>query len=167
MPILDVDHVPELDAAVAPFWYIFKFGRPRFARLIQGLTPAQLATRPAGFNNSISALVVHVAAAEVNFAHWMQGKEVPAALKAEFMMEQPDDPLYQPEGETVESLQAKLDKAAGLVQAAMATVKAADLERAVDVGAGPHVTVAWLLSLTAYHSANHFGQLQMIKQHLG
>lgn len=166
MPVLDVNVAPELDPAVAPFLYAMQFGRGRLARLLQGATPEQLATRPAGFKNSMAAVLMHVGAANVNFAHWMLGKPVPADLKAEFLLDQPESPMPQPEGETVESLQAKLDKSVGIVREAMATVKASDLERPVTIGGDTQVTMRWLLSLVAYHCSDHFGQLQMIKQHL-
>ncbi|MDF2627385.1 MAG: hypothetical protein K0R39_1216 [Symbiobacteriaceae bacterium] len=163
---MDIQKEAGFDPAIAGIWYAYKFGRSRFERLLTGLTPEQLAARPAGFNNSIAALVLHVAGTEVGFAHLLWGQELPADLKAEFLMDQRGQTLPQPEGETVESLVAKLHKGEGMIKEALAGLKAEDLDREVSPMGSP-VTLRWLVSLVAYHATNHFGQLQMIKQHLG
>ncbi|HWI52045.1 MAG TPA: DinB family protein [Symbiobacteriaceae bacterium] len=166
MATYDIEAVPEMDPAIAGFWYAYAFGRPRFNRLLEGLTPEQLAQTPAGFNNSIAAVVVHVAGVEVNFAHRILGQELPAHLKSEFLLDQPQSPLPQPTGETVESLVDKLHRAEGMIKVALSSLKAADLDRELKPGSQAY-TLRWLLSLVTYHATNHFGQLQMIKQHLG
>lgn len=165
MAAMDIQKEPGFDPTIAGVWYAYKFGRGRFDRLLAGLTPEQLAQRPAGFHNSIAALVLHVAGTEVGFAHLLWGTEVPEDLKAEFLLTQRAQTLPQPEGETAESLIAKLHKAEGMIKEALAGLKAEDLDRVVTP-MGSEVTLRWLLSLVSYHATNHFGQLQMIKQHL-
>jgi uncharacterized damage-inducible protein DinB len=165
MATLDIQKEPGFDPTIAGIWYAYKFGRSRFDQLLQGLSPEQLAQRPAGFHNSIAALVLHVASTEVGFAHLLWGTEVPADLQAEFQMEKRGQTLHQPEGETAETLVTKLHKAEGMIKEALAGLKAEDLDR-VLAPMGSEVTMRWLLSLVSYHATNHFGQLQMIKQHL-
>lgn len=165
MATLDIQKEPGFDPTIAGLWYAYKFGRGRFDRLLAGLTPEQLAAQPAGFNNSIAALVLHVAGTEVGFAHMIWGEEMPADLQAEFLMEQRGSTLPQPSGETADSLTAKLHKAEGMIKEALAGLTAEDLDREVTP-MGSAVTLRWLLSLVSYHATNHFGQLQMIKQHL-
>ncbi|HWI60405.1 MAG TPA: DinB family protein [Symbiobacteriaceae bacterium] len=165
MAVWDVPEEEGMDPTITGFWYAFVFGRSRFNRLLEGLSPEQLVFKPAGFNNSIAALVVHVVAAEINFAHRIQGKEIPAELKAEFLMDQPQSPLPQPAGETVESLIAKLQRAEAMIKEALTTLTEDDLDRELNPGGQPY-TMRWLLSLVTYHATNHFGQLQLIKQQL-
>lgn len=165
MSVWDMQKETAMDPSVTGFWYAFTFGRTRFNRLLEGLTPEQVAAKPAGFNNSIAAVVVHVAGTEVLFAHRILGTEMPAELKAEFLLDQPQSPLPQPAGETVESLIAKLERAEGMIKEALISLKEQDLDRELKPGQQAY-TVRWLLSLVAYHATNHFGQLQMIKQHL-
>lgn len=165
MAMWDIAPEKAMDPAIAGFWYAYVFGRSRFTRLLEGLSPEELAFRPEGFHNSLAALVVHVAGAEVHFAHRILEKEIPAELKAEFLLDQPQSPLPQPAGETVESLVAKLQRTEGMIREALLTLKAEDLDREQDPG-GQAFTIRWLLSLVTYHATNHFGQLQMIKQHL-
>ncbi|HYF92802.1 MAG TPA: DinB family protein [Symbiobacteriaceae bacterium] len=165
MAVYDVQAEKGMDPTITGFWCAYAFGRGRFRRLLEGLTPEQLVQTPAGFNNSIAALVVHVAAAEVSFAHMIFGKEVPAELKADLLLDRPQSPLPQPADETVQSLAAKLERSERLIKEALSTLKAEDLDRELSFGTQP-LTMRWLLSLITYHATNHFGQLQMIKQRL-
>jgi len=94
------------------------------------------------------------------------GKEVPQELKDEFWMGRDGEYLRQAQGETVESLTAKLEKARAMLQEALATVRASDLDRVIRQPNGVEYTVRWLLALIAYHASVHIGQMQMLRQHL-
>jgi uncharacterized damage-inducible protein DinB len=167
MPVFDVPQDSGLDPVIAPYWSLAEFAKERMLKLIEGMTPEQLAQRPAGFNNSIATLVNHVAATEVNFSHLLLGRKVPDELAAEYLLDRPQSPLPQPEGETVESLTAKVEKARAILREALGTLRAGDLERLIDRPNGNQVSVRWLLTLMGYHISLHNGQMQMIKQHLG
>jgi len=165
--VIDFPQDPGLDLAVAPTWNVIEFARPRLYRLLEGLTPEQLATRPAGFGNSIASLVVHMAAAEVSFAYIIKGEPMPDELAAEFPVRGPSDtPLPEIQGETAISLAAKVEKARAILREALGSLTAGDLDKVLKFPFGAELTARWLLTLIPYHWATHHGQIQMIKQHL-
>lgn len=163
---LDVPAATGMDPAVAMVWHAVEFARPRVTALIQDLSPEQLAARPAGFNNSLSSLVLHCAGTCINFAAWISGQPVPADLQAEFHLDQPAAPLYQPAGETAASLEAKWEKAHAVLRSALASVSGDWGDRVLTVN-GHDLTLRWLLALITFHTPDHYGQMVMVKQHLG
>lgn len=166
MPRYDIAPEPGLDPVAAAVWNVLEFGKPHLLKQIEGLTPEQLAARPAGFKNSLATLVCHVAGSEISFAHTLLGREMPQELKDEYWMGRDGEYLRQAQGETVESLTAKLEKARAILKEALATVRAADLDRVITRPSGVEVTVRWLLALIAHHASLHIGQMQMLRQHL-
>lgn len=142
-------------------------GKNRLTALIQDLTPEQLAERPAGFKNSIASLIVHVCANEINWAHRLLGQPVPDELARDFPRGKPGEPILQPSGETAESLTAKIDRARALLEATFRQIKDADLAREWPLGPERTVTSRYGIMGMPTHLSQHFGQMQMIKQHLG
>lgn len=143
-----------------------EFGKSRLFATIKDLTPEQLAARPAGFANSIAALVVHVAAAAIGFAYRFRGEEIPEAVRQDYLRHLPQNPLPQPEGETVETLTAKFDRAHGALLEAMQQLPPADFDKEFAMGPERVATFRWGLVLLPNHQMQHLGQIQMIKQHL-
>ncbi|MDQ7793890.1 MAG: DUF664 domain-containing protein [bacterium] len=166
MSQLDVPAAGDLDPAAAVVWHAVEFARPQVLALIRGLSPEQLAARPAGFSNSLSSLMLHCAGACVNFAAWITGEPVPADLKAEFHLDKPHTPLYQPPDETAAGLEAKWDKANGILRSALASVRGDSLDRVITLR-GHELTLRWLLAQITFHTPDHYGQMVMVKQHLG
>ncbi|MEW6522606.1 MAG: DinB family protein [Bacillota bacterium] len=145
-----------------------EFARSRVIALIKDLSPEQLATRPQGFRNSLSSLVVRCAGAKASFAAMITGQPVAPDLRSELYLDQPSSPLYQPEGETVTTLEAKWEKAHAVLRSALAAVKGDSFDRSVvRPGGGHSFTLRWLMTLITFHTPDHFGQMVMIKQHLG
>ncbi|HEY3366723.1 MAG TPA: DinB family protein [Symbiobacteriaceae bacterium] len=155
-----------MDPVISPTWETLEFGNRRLFKLLEGMTPEQLAERPEGFQNSIAALIVHMAGEEAQFAHWLHAKPIPDDLVREYLLNQAQPPLPQPKGETADSLRGKILKARNLLKDALMGLKAADLDRVIDLPPDTKATVRWQLALVGYHTTCHFGQMQMIKQHL-
>lgn len=150
-------------AFVAGMYEALSFGQQRMKAAFAGLTPAQLATVPTGLKNSIAMLVVHTAGVEVNFAHRLKGEATPDALKAEYLLDQPQSPLPVPQDETVESLVAKMDKARAMLQETLNQLADADMDREWVSPAGKAFTYRYLLSILPNHQALHTGHIQYIK----
>lgn len=165
MATFDLVRFEGFDPAVAPYLSMLEFGRGRLLNNIKAMSPEQLAQKPEGFKNSIATLVVHLAATEVSFAHRIMGQPVPEELLAEFP---PHKEALLPEitGETVDGLKAKLDKSWAILLGAVEGLKAADLNREIQMGPERSATVAWLLNLLPVHLMLHTGHIQMIGQHL-
>ncbi|HEY8347046.1 MAG TPA: DinB family protein [Symbiobacteriaceae bacterium] len=152
---------------VAGIMAALDFGQNRIKEAIRDLSPEQLAAVPDGFQNSIATLVVHLAATEVNFAYRFRGEPVPDALRAEFLLDKPHDPLPAPEGETAESLIAKLDKARSVLTEAAERLTDADLDREWEGPGGRRMSVRLMLSILPYHQGLHFGHIQYLKRMIG
>jgi uncharacterized damage-inducible protein DinB len=162
----DINAGRDMDPVIAATWNALSFGEPRLRDLIKELTPEQLTARPAQFKNSIASLVLHAAGTNVSFAHFLKGEPVAEDLKAEYLLNLPQNPIPQPEGETAASLTAKWEKAWQILHDALAGLTAADLDRELTHPKGQKFTVRWLLSLLPYHQTLHYGHMQMIRQHL-
>jgi len=146
------------------------FGLGRLKDAIRDLTPEQLAAVPAGdsFKNSIATLVVHLAGTEVSFAYRFRGEAVPANLEAEYLLDKPHHPaLPAPEGETAESLIAKLEKARAILSEAAAQLTDADLDREWQGPGGRKMTVRTLLAILPQHQGQHYGHIQYLKRMVG
>lgn len=148
-----------------------EFGTRSLTGAIQGLSPEQLAQVPPGLGNSIATLVLHVAAVEVSIAHAITGREVPAELKPDFLLDQPHgpgSPLPQaPAGETAESLLQKLSRARGILTEAVGQLTEADLRRELPFFGKSMQPISFFLNLLPFHLASHYGQIQLIKRLLG
>jgi uncharacterized damage-inducible protein DinB len=168
MPKMDASLPTGVDPRVAVWCAGLDSGQGRMLDLLKDLGPDQLAKAPAGLSNSLATLAVHVAATEVRMAYRLMGKTVPADvptdLQAEFLIDQPQNPLPQPRGETAESLRAKLEKARGVVKQALAALSEADLDREIRLGPERTATVRWALGILPTHQMQHFGQMQMIRK---
>lgn len=164
MATLEFPRFEGLDPVFAQILGELKFGHERLTAYMNGLTPEQLLAKPQGFNNSIATLVVHIAGTEVGFAHMLQGQPFSEELKAEFLRDKPQNPLPEPEGETVESLTAKLEKSFGLAKACLQELTPDVLTREFPLGPERTATGAWLLSLLPFHLATHLGQIQVMKK---
>lgn len=162
--ILDLNKYPDWFATASNVMGSLEFGRDRLKELLKDLTPEELSTRPEGFPNDIATLAVHIPAIEVRFCHLIQGKELPADLAAEYLLDQPMNPLPRPSGETVASLESKLDKAMGYVRDMLSSLTAEDLDRVVPARPGFEYTVRWMVGLLPMHQSQHFGQMQMLKR---
>lgn len=144
-----------------------EFGTNSLTGAIQGLSPAQLAQVPAGLENSIATLVLHVAAVEVKIAHAIAGREVPEEIKPDFLLDHPHAPgstlPKAPGGESAESLLQKLTRARGILTEAVGQLTEADLKR--ELPFGPRMLpVSFFLNLLPFHLASHYGQIQLIKR---
>lgn len=168
MPKLDASLPTGVDPRVAVWCVGLDSGQTRMLALLKELGPDQLAKVPAGLSNSIATLLVHVAATEVRMAYRVMGRQVPADvpadLQAEYLIDQPQNPLPQPRGETAESLTAKAEKARRILKEALAGLGEADLERELHLGPDRSATVRWALSLLPTHQTQHFGHMQMIRK---
>lgn len=92
---------------------------------------------------------------------------VPAEVKDDSLLDKPQPPIPQPEGETVESLVAKLEKGRALLQGALRAVRAVDLTTVMgNPERGGQYTLRWLLTLMSFHGTEHYGHMKMIRQHL-
>lgn len=138
---------------------------------IKGLNADQLAYVPPGFANSIATLVVHMAATEVNLAMALGAREVPAEVKSALLLDRytpvPGSPIAAAEGETTESLAAKLDQARSILLETLGGLTEEDVEREISFGPGRTTTVGFVLNLLPFHMASHYGQIQLIKRFLG
>lgn len=164
--VIDMNKHPDLYPAADIVLGALQFGRDLIKELLSSLTPEQLAAKPEGFSNDIATLLVHIPAIEIRFSHMIQGKELPADLAAEFLLDQPQSPLPRPVGETAASLQAKLDKGLEYVREMLAGLKAEDLDRTVPARPGVSYSVRWMVGLLPIHQSQHFGQMQMLLKHI-
>lgn len=155
-----------MDPAIGSVWNAVEFARTRTLDLIKEMSPEQLGQRPGQFRNSIAALITHVAATEVSFAHRFSGTEVPGDLKAEFLMDRQQPTLPQPEGETAESLTARLQKSGNLLKPVLEQLNGADLDRVITRPNGTQTTIRLMTTILSVHGMLHYGHMQMIKQHL-
>lgn len=162
---LDVAVPAGLDPFVAGAVLPLEFGYLRVQKLIEGLTPEQLAATAPGFANSIASLVVHVAGYEITCAHRITGTAVPEAFKPVYLMDRPA--VAVAEGETVESLTTKMAEARAYLLKTLAGVKAADLDREFAMGPERTGTVRWVLGLLSYHQNEHLGQIILLKKLVG
>lgn len=158
----DVSVPADLSPFVAGVAASLDYGFRRLKKLVGELTPEQLAKEPAGFQNSIATLVVHIGAAEIHYAHHLSGIEVPADLEREYLMHQ-YSPLPAATGETAESLTAKMVKAREMLLKAIARMTEADLAREADFGPD-HEGVRFVLSLLPNHQAMHLGQILLLRR---
>jgi uncharacterized damage-inducible protein DinB len=163
MPDVDVRLLAGVNPQVAVWCAGLDRGQGPILNLIQDLTPDQLAQVPPGLDNSIATLVLHVAAIEARMAHRIAGRPMPADLQAEFLLDQPQNPLPQARGETAETLRAKAEKARDLLRQTLADVGEADLAGQVPFGSGT-ATVRFALAVLPTHQAQHYGQMQMIRR---
>jgi hypothetical protein len=161
---MDVTVPTGLDPYIAGIVTPLEFGRASLKRVITGLTPEQLAATAPGFANSIATLVLHVAGYEIVCAHRILGTPVPDELEPEFLLDRPQNPIPVAEGETVESLTAKMDKSRAYLMDALAKVTPADLDREVPLGPDRAATVRWVLGLIPHHQSDHAGQVLLLKK---
>jgi uncharacterized damage-inducible protein DinB len=144
------------------------FGYARMQSVLEGMTPEQLATAPAGLKNSAAALVLHTYGTEVNFAARLTGKQVPQDVKESYLLHIPHDPLLpQPQGETAQSLTAKMEQARAGLKAAFEQLTDADLEKEYEMPNGTKRSFRALVNLLPQHQGQHFGHIQYIKQLVG
>jgi uncharacterized damage-inducible protein DinB len=151
---------PYVAGAVSPL----EFGRKRLQSVIEGLTPEQLAATFPGFANSIATLAVHIAGYEFVCAHRIAGTPVPDEIKTAFLLDKPMNPLPVAEGETAESLIARLERSRAYLLEHLAKVTAADLDRECALGPERTATVRWVLGLISYHQNEHLGQILLLKK---
>lgn len=142
---------------------LLTFGRERLFTTVEGLTEAQLHAVPAGLTNSIATLLLHLGGTEVGFAHLILGQTLSDELKSAYKRNVPQKPLPAAEGETLDSLKAKLAQSLGYMEQAMRSLTAADLDREIALGTRT-LTVRELLKLAGNHQSQHLGQIQIIKQ---
>ncbi len=143
------------------------FGVARVKDLIKEMTPEQLETVPNGYTNSVATLIVHTYGLEGRLGYSLRGQEVPEEVTRELLLHLPrTQTLPEVKGETAESLTAKIEKARGLLKEALATLTEADLDREMPMGPGRTVSVRFILSLLPQHQGQHFGHMQMIKNHI-
>lgn len=166
MPRFDVTPEPQMHPAAAAVWHTIEFSRQMLLKEMDGLSPEQLAARPAQFKNSLAALLCHTAGAEIAFAYRLRGEKVPDEYTTEYWLGSDEGRIRQPEGETVESLTAKFNKARAILKEALAALKEEDLERLIERPNDVQYTVRWMLSLIAFHPGLHSGHMQMVRQHL-
>ncbi len=159
---LDLNLPVGLEGYVSGVVGALDFGRERLKTTIAKLQPNHLRETPLGFTNSVATLVVHICASEIKFACLLTGVAVPDDLKAEFLLDQPQSPLPMAEGETAETLAAKMGKSRAVLLNALQGLQAADLQREVVLGKAGPVTVRWALSLLPHHQGLHMGHIQML-----
>jgi uncharacterized damage-inducible protein DinB len=162
--IMDLTVTPGLHPVVAHILAGVDFGRTRLSGTIKDLSPEQLIQAPVGFPNSIATLVVHIASTEVRLAHSLNGEPLPDDLAEEFLRNQPQNPLPQAKGETIESLQAKLTKSRSILLGALSRLSDPDLTREIVFNPDRSVTVRWILVLLTNHQMLHLGHIQMIRK---
>jgi uncharacterized damage-inducible protein DinB len=153
---------PELHPYLAAVASSVEFGKNRLIQSMQGLTPEQLHATPAGFTNSVATLVLHVAAANVSFAHRLKGERVPDELKAVYKLDQPQSPLPVAVGETVESLTEKLERATALLIETLGSIKEPNLEQEIPFGKEHTATMPFVYGVISIHPTLHHGQIQML-----
>jgi uncharacterized damage-inducible protein DinB len=141
-------------------------GQRRIFDLIAPLTPEQLEQVPAGLANSIATLVVHVAATELRMASRLRGPgaEIPAAQRAAYRLDLPQNPLPAISGETADTLRNKAVQARALLREAFAGLRAADLGRELAAGPDRTITPRWMLVMLPLHQVQHYGQMQMVRR---
>ena len=168
MPKMDAPLPAGMDPRAAVSCAALDVGQTRLLGLLQELQPDELRKVPAGLSNSIATLAVHVAATEIRMAYRLMGRQVPADVPAElrvdYLMDQPQSPLPEARGETAASLRAKAELARGVLKEALAGVGAADLEREIPLGPDRSATVRWALAMLPSHQMQHLGQMQMIRK---
>ncbi len=153
-----------LDGFMAGVVSDLAFGTQQLKRHLNGLTPEQLIVVPIGLSNSIATIAVHVAGAEVHFAHGLAGKKVPDELRAAFFMDRAENgDLQTILGESVESLVDKLDRARAMLLETLISIQHTDLDEELPFGKDT-ATRRFYLSLLPYHLASHTGQIQMVKK---
>ncbi len=161
---LDLTIPTQLHPYIAGVVTPMEFGRAALKRNLQGLTPEQLSATAPGFANSVATLAVHVAGYEIVCAHRILGTPMPDQLKAEFLRDQPQNPIPVATGETVESLTEKLDRSRAYLMNVLAALTPDDLDRTFEMGAERTATVRWLLGLIPYHQDEHLGQILLLKK---
>lgn len=166
MPAMDVSVPADLAPFAAQALAAVELGKARLLAALEGLTPEQLATAPAGFSNSIAALLVHLSGTEVGMAHALLGRSLPDDLRAEYLRDRPQNPIPQPVGETLATLTAKREKALAILRQAVAGLRPEDAGREVQLFGDRTATVRWVLTILGNHQMQHFGQIQMIKKFL-
>lgn len=159
---VDLNKYPDLHPAASQVLGELEFGRGLIKNVMNDLKPEQLVAKPAGFTNDIATLLLHIPAIEIRFSHLIQGKELPADLAAAFRLDQPQSPLPQATGETIDSLREKLDLGLSYVRQTLQTLKDEDFDRMVEAGGGRSYSVRWMVGLLPMHQSQHFGQIQMI-----
>lgn len=152
-----------LDPYVTGVVSTMELGRRNLLRTLEGLTPAQLTATAPGFANSIASLVLHVAGYELVCTHRIAGGAVPDALKAEYLLDR-GQTVPVAEGETAESLTAKLERSRAYLLERLAKVTQADLDREFAMGPERSATVRWALALLSYHQSEHLGQMILLKK---
>lgn len=154
-------------AYIAGVFDALEFGVARVKKILEGMTPEQLNTVPPGLKNSIAALVLHTYGVEANFAHRLAGKPTPDDMKIQYLLDQPQNPLPQPQGETAESLTAKIEQARALLQESFSQLAEEDLNADWEAPNGRKVPYKYLVSLLPQHQGQHYGHIQYIKQLIG
>lgn len=139
-------------------------GQQRVRAALKELTAEQLSATFPGFVNSMATLVTHICATEVGCAYLLRGEEIPADLKAEYLLDQPRSPLPAAHGQTVESLVEKMEAARSILLGELAKISEADADRVIDFPGGRQVTVRWILGLLAHHQGQHQGQLLYLRR---
>lgn len=161
--LLDLAVPAGLDPYVAGVVSTLTFARPRMLKVLEGLTPEQLMATAPGFANSLSSLALHVAGYEIVCAHRISGTPVPAELKPDFLLDR-QGTVPVAEGETADSLTAKLERSRAHLLAELAKLTAADLEREFGMGPERTGTVRWVLGLLPYHQSEHLGQMILLRK---
>ncbi len=166
MPRMDVEIPAGPEPHVALASASLEAGQRRIFDLIAPLTPEQLEKVPAGLGNSIATLVVHVAATELRMASRLRGPggEIPAAQRAAYRLDLPQNPLPPVSGETADSLREKAVEARRALREALSGLSAADLGRELPAGPDRTITPRWMLVMLPVHQVQHFGQMQMIRK---
>lgn len=111
--------------------------------------------------------MLHTYGVETNFAHRLTGKATPDDLKVQYLLDQPQNPLPQPQGETAESLLAKIGQARALLQEAFSQMTEEDLSAEWEAPNGRKISHKYLVTLLPQHQGQHYGHMQYIKQLLG
>jgi uncharacterized damage-inducible protein DinB len=166
VPTLDIERDTHMDERIAPIWDTVAFGTAQLLKVLDGLTPEQLLERPVGFKNSLAGLAVHLAGANISFAHLIHERQMDDELKSAYLLTGKLNEIQQPEGETFLSLIAKITTSNRILKEALREVNPADTARVLVRPSGYEVTIRWYLTLIAYHQSAHIGQMQMIRQHL-
>lgn len=155
---------PEFHPYLAAVAASVEFAKSRAIRFIKGLNQAQLEATPSTFKNSIATLAMHIAATNVHFAHSLRGAQVPADLRAEFKLDQPQSPLPAVIGETVESLTEKLERSTAMLVETLGQIDDPKLEAEIPFGGENTATNAFLFGVVSLHGHQHIGQILLLRQ---
>lgn len=175
MPKVDLARNETLHPAAALSLGSLDFFRPRLLTIIRELTPDQLSAQPTGFANDVATLCLHLAAVEVGLAHAILRRRLTPELLAEYKLDHPlagplprkvAPSLAQAEGESAESLIAKLEKSRALLGEAMTAFTEADMDREFPINRETTATIRWALGMLPMHQAQHLGQIQMLLKQL-